>query len=100
MGLVLCGAAFVFALLCSLRSAVAGLAVVLTTGYLFGIARANYLDTFSHFTFDSAILGLYLSLLAQRWLRPANAEQRLLQSWVGFLIGWVGLLFLVPIQHP
>ena len=42
MGLTLCILAFAAALFCTLSSKVVGLAVVLTTGYLFGIVRANY----------------------------------------------------------
>ncbi len=52
MGLAFCLLAFVAALFFTWRSVLAGLAVVLTTGYLFGIVRANYPDTYSHFHFS------------------------------------------------
>ena len=86
MGLALCGLAFVAALIGAWRSTVAGMGVVLTVGYLFGILRANFPDTYSHFIFDSAVLGLYLSLLAGLWRRPRSPAERSLRGWLAVTI--------------
>jgi hypothetical protein len=36
-----------------------GLLAVLGIGYAHGVARANLPETFSHFIFDAAAIGLY-----------------------------------------
>jgi hypothetical protein len=101
MGLAFCLLAFVATLLFSWRSVIAGLGAVLTTGYLFGITRANYPDSFSHFIFDSAVLGFFASYFGGGGLKNIlDPTQQTLQRWTFFLIGWVALMFLVPMQHP
>src|SRR6202035_4938566 len=83
------------------RSLAAGLAALLTVGYLFGIARANFPDSFSHFIFDSAVLGFYFSYFGRGGLKKAlDPQQEALRRWTSLLIGWGVLMFLVPIQHP
>jgi hypothetical protein len=79
---------------------VAGVGSVLTTGYLYGILRANYLDTYSYFIFDCAVLGFYLSLLVKRPASSSDPQVRQLQGWLTILIGWAVVMFLMPIQHP
>jgi hypothetical protein len=88
--------------LCGRRSLGAGMAAVLTTGYFYGILRARYLDGFSHFIFDAAVLGLYLARLTlPNALAPPYARR--LAGWTWVLVGWplvlFGLCFLYP-QHP
>jgi hypothetical protein len=101
MGLAFCLLAFVATLLFSWRSALAGLGAVLTTGYLFGITRANYPDSFSHFIFDSAVLGFFASYFGGGGFKNIiDPTQQTLQRWTFFLIGWAVLMFLVPMQHP
>jgi hypothetical protein len=102
MGIVFTLAAFGMSWWLGLRSLGAGMAVVLTTGYIYGIARANYLDGLSHFMFDAAVFGLYLARFSRRnALLPPDA--RGLASWVWVLIGWPFMLLacfgLFP-QHP
>jgi hypothetical protein len=97
MALSLCIVGFLASFVLGRRSLSAGLGAVLTMGYLYGILRANYLDSFSHFIFDCAVLGFYLSLLG-RDLPVAAA--RPLQMWVATLVGWAVVMFLVPLQHP
>jgi hypothetical protein len=53
------------------RSLSAGLGRVLTAGYFYGILRANLLDTFAHFIFDSAVVGFELSMLLGPWVAAA-----------------------------
>jgi hypothetical protein len=100
MGLIFCGLAFVVAVVAAWRSTIVGLWVVLATGYLFGILRANYLDTYSHFLADAAVIGFYLSFFSKNWPRPRNASEAGAVKWTGILVGWAGLMFLIPIQHP
>jgi hypothetical protein len=100
MGLFLCLLAFLASLLLGRRSLVAGLGGVLTFGYLYGITRANYPDSYSHFIFDAAVGGFYLSLLLRPPGAVGDAYMRPLTTWVAVLIGWAVIMFLVPIQHP
>lgn len=101
MGLIICSLAFLAAFAATWRSLASGLASVLTAGYFFGILRANFPDTFSHFIFDSAVLGFYLAFFGQGGpKKSADPRQESLRRWVSVLIGWGVLMFLVPIQHP
>jgi hypothetical protein len=100
VGLVLCGVAFVAVLLFAWRSMTSGIVALLFTGYLYGIVRANYPDTFSHFIFDSGVLGLYFAVFARNWPRAENEPQRDLYRWLGILIGWACVMFLLPLQDP
>jgi hypothetical protein len=99
MGLIFCIAAFTASFLLGRRSVVAGLGAVLTIGYLYGILRANYLDTYAHFIFDAGVMGFYLAVFPGR-LRAAKGPAGQLKRWVMLLIGWAGLMFLLPLQHP
>jgi hypothetical protein len=100
MGLVICNLGFVLALLTARRSLTAGLGSVLTAGYLYGILRANFLDTYAPFLFDAAVLGFYVGVL----LRPPPASVRdraaALQHWLLVLAGWTAVMFCLPLQHP
>jgi hypothetical protein len=99
-GLFLCALAFVAALVCAWRSLVAGLAAVLSAGYLFGIARANTPDTYSHFIFDSAVIGFYVSYFSAGGLKDVlDPNLRGMQRWASLLIGWAIVMALVPVQH-
>src|SRR5262249_44972367 len=101
MGLLISAFAFVAALVLTWRSLSAGLGAVLTVGYFFGIVRANFPDTYSHFIFDAAVFGFFVSFFSGRGLQPIlDPNRQVLQRWVFLLIGWAVLMFLVPIQHP
>lgn len=101
MGLLISAFAFVAALVLTWRSLSAGLGAVLTVGYFFGIVRANFPDTYSHFIFDAAVFGFFVSFFTGRGLQPIlDPNRQVLQRWVFLLIGWAVLMFLVPIQHP
>jgi hypothetical protein len=101
IGLVLCLVAFLLAFLLGARTLVAGLGVVLTTGYLYGVLRANFLGTYTYFLFDCAVVGFYAGVLLGRPPLgvPASAS-RGVDSWVKVLMGWAFLMALVPVQHP
>jgi hypothetical protein len=95
---ILCIAAFIFSFVAGRRSLVAGLVTVMTVGYFYGIMRANLPDTYSHFIFDSAVLGLYLTQLPRKLSRAEGRRVQLLKLWLGALIAWPFLLFFVPVQ--
>ncbi|HEX5269642.1 MAG TPA: hypothetical protein VFW33_04100, partial [Gemmataceae bacterium] len=99
MGLFLCILAFVAGLLLGRRSLVAGLGGVLTAGYFYGIARANFPDSYSHFIFDAAVTGFYLALVLSPPRAARAAYMRPLTNWVKVLVGWSVVMFLVPVQH-
>lgn len=96
----LCALAFTLGLVAGAHSLAAGVGAVLGVGYAYGILRANVPEPASHFIFDAAVLGLYLTQV----LRPVKASDRsrmrTLTLWVGLLIGWPLLLLFVPVQHP
>jgi hypothetical protein len=99
MGLILSLVAFAASWLFGRRSLGAGLAVVLTAGFAFGIVRANYLDGFSPFLFDAAVFGLYLARFSPpNGLKARHA--RGLTVWVGALIGWPIVLFCLAALFP
>jgi hypothetical protein len=94
----LCLLAFAFSYAAGKRSLAAGLATVFTVGYFYGILRANVPEPSSHFIFDAAVVGLYLT---QLWRTPPVEERRsqqMLRLWVGVLIAWPVILFFVPAQ--
>lgn len=90
--------ALVVSFLAARRSLVAGLSVVLTIGYAYGIVRANQLDGYSHLLFDAALLGLYAARLFTAATAADRARVDELRTWMLVLIGWPVLLFLVPRQ--
>lgn len=100
LSILLCLAAFLAAYTFGRRSLTGGLVVVLTTGYAYGIVRANLGQAAAHFLFDAAVLGLYLG----QWLAPWSPEERRrvasLTSWVLVLTLWPLVIFLLPYQTP
>jgi hypothetical protein len=75
-----------------------GLIALLAVGYFYGILRANLLTTFSHFIFDAALIGLYLS---QSWSSKDIQESRrlgIIRLWTAILLIWPILLVLMPFQ--
>ena len=94
----LCILAFMVCYWAGKRSLTSGLMAVIGFGYLYGILRANLLETSAHFIFDSGVIGLYAAQLFQR-LNPVE-EFRVshLRPWLEFLIAWPLLLLLIPIQ--
>ncbi|MCA1594271.1 MAG: O-antigen ligase family protein [Acidobacteria bacterium] len=96
--LILCCAAFVFSYVAGRRSLAAGLATVFTVGYFYGIVRANVPETFSHFVFDAAVIGLYVTQLFRRGSHEEERRRQALKIWVGVLMAWPFLLFFFPAQ--
>ena len=70
-------------------------------GLLFRHRAARFPDTFSHFIFDSAVIGFYLSYFGHGGLKKVfDPQQEALRRWTSVLIGWGVLMFLIPIQNP
>lgn len=100
MGAVLCLTGFLASFLLGRHSLAAGLGSVLTTGYFYGILRANFPDSATYFLFDASVIGLYLSFLNGLPAAARNPALRPLQTWLIVLVGWSVLMFMVPLQHP
>ena len=101
MSLFLCILAAALSFLLGRAHITAGLGSVLTFGYLYGILRANLIESsYAHFIFDCAVAGFYLSAIGQINLKGGTASQRALMSWTTALLAWAVLMFLIPIQHP
>ncbi|HEX8501833.1 MAG TPA: hypothetical protein VF659_14715 [Pyrinomonadaceae bacterium] len=96
--IILCIAAFAFALVAARRSLVAGLTVVTSVGYFYGILRANLPEVASHFIFDAAVVGLYAAQLFGGRGGVRRRDWQVLCIWVGALVAWPFLLFFVPAQ--
>ena len=81
-------------------SRVAGLCVVLTVGYFYGILRGNFPDGLTHFLFDSAVMGYFAALVGGCWPKtPESPSQKVLRQWFIALVGWTIVMFLIPMQH-
>ena len=98
--IIVCLLAFFSALLAGRRSVIAGLAVALAVGYAYGIARANIPETLSHFIFDAAVFGLYVSQMIRRWSAEERRRVGKLRIWIALLVVWPILLFFLPAQDP
>src|SRR5215471_14151041 len=98
--IAICLVCFVFTFLVARRSRAWGLGVCIGLGYMFGVLRANILDTFSFLIWDSSALGLYATYLLARPTSEELQTTRGLRLWVGILILWPVLLTLAPVQHP
>jgi hypothetical protein len=80
------------------RSLVAGLCVLFTVGYAYGIVRANRMDGFSHLLFDAALLGLYAAEAQRRFSPDERGRLDEMRVWLYVMIGWPLILFLAPTQ--
>lgn len=96
-----CLAAFTLCLAAAHRSLRQGLLALIAVGYIYGLLRANFPDTWTYLTFDAAVLGVFAG---QLW-RPLDAGQRRrvhdLRLWMVALIAWPTLLFIAfPTDSP
>jgi hypothetical protein len=98
MAFYLCIISFIVCYMVGRRSLVNGLVAVLGVGYAYGITRANLPETYSHFIFDSAVVGLYAAQLFRQLNPLEQFKVSALKPWLEFLIVWPLLLFLIPIQ--
>lgn len=98
MAFYLCLVSFALCYLAGRRSLVNGLVAVLGVGYAYGVTRANLPETFSHFIFDSAVVGLYAAQLFRKLSPLEKFKVGPLRPWLDFLIVWPLIVFLIPIQ--
>ncbi|MGZ4787896.1 MAG: O-antigen ligase family protein, partial [Terriglobales bacterium] len=73
---------------------------VITVGYFYGILRANFFVTASHFIFDCAVLGFYCARFKDLARIFVTTDGQRLKHWVTFLIAVPVVLFFVPLQDP
>jgi len=58
---------FLASLIAGRNSRVAGLVTTIGIGYVYGIVRANVPEAGSHFIFDAAVLGFYVTQFSHRF---------------------------------
>ncbi|MGE5815311.1 MAG: O-antigen ligase family protein [Acidobacteriota bacterium] len=80
------------------RSLVAGLGVLFSVGYAYGVIRANRMDGYSHLLFDAALLGIYASEFQRRFSQEERFRLDEVRTWLYVMIGWPIILFLAPTQ--
>ena len=100
LSLAICFVVFASSVFCTRRSLVAGLASVLVVGYGYGIARSHLQESFAHFIFDAAVLGLYVAFVGKSLRETSRQDVRVLRLWMMLLIAWPTILLLVPWQDP
>ena len=92
-----CISALILCLWAGRRSLGQGLVALYTVGYFYGILRANLPSEASHFVFDAAVLGFYLS---QDWSGRADSSRaaRTVRLWTLSLVAWPLMLMVLPAQ--
>src|ERR1700682_6367912 len=98
MSIALCVLAFLISLLAGRVSRLAGLVATIGIGYVYGILRANVNETSSHFIFDAAVLGFYVTQFWHSFTPEQLVKIHRLKPWVAVLMLWPILLFFVPAQ--
>ncbi|MDQ3486790.1 MAG: hypothetical protein M3468_03535, partial [Acidobacteriota bacterium] len=93
--LIFAVAAFVLCLAAANRSLRHGLLALLAVGYIYGILRANFPDTWTYLAFDAGVVGLYAGQLWRPWNPELRRRAHDLRLWIVALIGWPVLLFFV-----
>jgi hypothetical protein len=94
----LCLVCFAISFSLGRRSLVSGLVAVFAIGYGYGIVRANLPQTYSHFTFDAAVLGLYAAQLFRKLSATDRFRLEELRPWLEILIAWPLIVFIIPTQ--
>jgi len=79
MSIALCILAFFGSFFAGRSSRLAGLVMTIAIGYVYGIVRANVPETFSHFIFDSAVLGFYLTQFSRSFSASQQTQVRQLR---------------------
>lgn len=96
MGILICLAGFALAFAAGRRSLGAGLCVVLTVGYAYGMVRAQVPDAAAYFAFDAALLGFYAASFGTPSPGAARSRGRAALVWTLLLCAWPVLLFVLP----
>jgi len=90
IGLLLTVMAIVVTMFATRRAVGHGLGALMMFGYFYGILRARFLDGFSHFICDGAVLGLYLAFFTRRSKKAVRVgrDGLALKLWVKVLMVW------------
>ena len=99
-GYILCAIAFFATYHAARRSLVYGIQAALTAGYFYGILRANFFTTASHFIFDAAVLGLYVARFQDLTRIFVTTDGQRLKHWVTLLLLIPLIMFFIPLQDP
>ena len=100
LSILICIVAFIGTFVLTRRSLVWGMAACVGFGYVFGVLRANILDTFSFLMWDASVLGLYAGYFSVQRRPEEIARTASLRLWVAVLILWPVVLTIVPVQYP
>jgi hypothetical protein len=98
IAIAVCLLAFVVTAWAGSRSLVRGILTLLAVGYLYGIVRANLPAAASHFIFDAALLGLYVTQ-RMSWRASEGQKNPPVRLWAMVLIAWPLVLAFVPFQN-
>jgi hypothetical protein len=99
IGIVLCLLGFVSTWYAAKGSLGRGLGVCFAWGYVYGVLRANFLDGFTHFLFDSAVLGIYCAKLRFDPHHNAHHIIRSLYQKIKYLCLWPAFLLVIPYDN-
>lgn len=95
---LLCVLALVATFWATKRSLGKGLVAVAVTGYFYGILRANFINSASHFIFDASLMGLYMAYGSRFFDNRMQGYGASLRLWTALLIAWPCLLAALPFQ--
>jgi len=98
IGLAFCLIALLGTFVVARKSFVNGILAVLTVGYFYGILRANFFETASHFMFDGAVIGLYAARFRDINRSFLATDGQRLKHWVTLLLLIPAIMFCIPMQ--
>lgn len=98
IGILLCLIAFGTTVWAGRRSMADGVVAMLAWGYGYGILRANFAVTASHFIFDASLVGFFVA--QYRNLTASSARLNTLNSWITALAVWPCVVAFLPWQDP
>lgn len=97
VAILLCVIAFLSSVWAGRRSLGVGVIATLTWGYVYGILRAHFATSASHFIFDASLLGLYVASRKIIFGTPTRSA-RTLTFWASVLFLWPCIVFFFPFQ--
>ncbi len=98
-GYLLCLAAFLSCLICSISNWRFGLGLLIVWGYFYGILKAHYVASFGHFIFDCATAGFYCGILINFPKKEDRIKWKEILPWTVALVVWPAFVALIPMQH-
>jgi hypothetical protein len=88
VGFVFCIAAIIGTFFAARRSLGTGLQALIVVGYVYGIGRGRWPDTFTHFPFDCAILTLYAVHFSSPVSNELARRSEVAMTWTRLLVIW------------